>query len=645
MNSNSLLSRINSPVDLKSLSVDELPALAGEIRSEIVKVVSKNGGHLASNLGVVELSIVLHRLFSSPRDKIIWDVGHQCYAHKILTGRRDNFHTLRLNNGLSGFPKRLESEHDIIETGHASTSISTGLGLLLGEEFANNSGKVIVVIGDGALTGGMALEALNHAGYLSKNLIIVINDNNMSIGPNVSALSHSARFKAVSTYLSRITATKYYQNIRDRIDRGLKVVPFFGYWLFDFVMKFKKGIKAVVLQENIFTDLGYKYYGPIDGHSFSRLSLVFKNVQKINGPVIVHVITKKGKGYSPAEGDPSLYHGVSPFSIEDGKIERKSSLTFTEVFSDSIVKEAETDNRIIAITAAMTEGTGVASFRNRFPERFFDVGIAEQHAVAFAAGLAASGLKPVVAVYSTFMQRAVDQVIHDVALPGLPVVFAMDRAGLVENDGETHQGVYDITLFRSVPGLTFLAPAGTEELALMLQYALKKNSPVMLRYPKAPCISVPGVLSLPIEEGRGVFIHESGEEFLVISVGGMFQEVVEAGNILNRDGIHTDIYNLRFIKPIDQEFLINIIKRYSYVLLVEDGARLGGIGEQISSIVQANKLDTDFQHIGVPDTFISQASREELFLKCKIDRASIADKVKTISKQKLRIIKQKASGS
>ncbi len=619
----SLLSGINSPLDLKKKSTKALYALAREIRREIVDVVLNNGGHLASNLGVVELTLVLHRIFHSPKDKIIWDVGHQCYTHKLVTGRKNLFNTIRKKDGLSGFPKRSESIHDIAETGHSSTSISSGLGILTAQNIQNIEGKVIAVIGDGALTGGMAFEALNHTGHLKKNLIIVVNDNNMSIGPNIGALSSS---------LSRLTITTGYQRFRKTFDQGLETIPVLGKRILNIIIQLKKGIKAVFFKENIFSDLGFEYVGPIDGHNISVMSRVFSDVKKINKPVVVHVRTRKGRGYQLAETDPVFYHGVSPVSYVDGKVEKKINFTYTKAFSNSLVEMGLKDQKIVAITAAMAGGTGLEEFQRKFPGRFFDVGITEQHAVTFASGLAIAGLKPVVAIYSTFMQRAVDQVIHDVALPSLPVVFALDRAGFVGGDGETHQGIFDIALFRSIPGITILAPASSAEVLMMLEYGLNRcNAPVIIRYPKDTCPEIPVYEKLI--RGRGVFLEKQNNSILFISVGGCIMEVQKATEILAKNGIGVDLYNLRFVKPLDEAYLMDVISHYKRVFMFEDGIRTGGIGEYIASLVNTHKNKLDFEYYGSPNRFIPQAARKELFSDCGLDAESIAvDVSKTLRK-------------
>lgn len=621
-----LLNRINSPERLKELPFASLPVLAEEIRGRIIEVVNHNGGHMASNLGVVELTIAMHRVFNSPVDQFVWDVGHQCYTHKILTGRNDSFGSIRTKDGLSGFPKRNESEHDSVETGHASTSISSALGLLVGKRLKGEKGKVIAVIGDGAITGGMAFEALNHSGHLRKDLIIIYNDNNMSISQNVGGLSSQSNISKGSSFVSRITATRSYQRIRDLIDRGLLSIPFFGYKIFQFVMRMKRGVKAIVLKETIFSELGFEYVGPIDGHSISMVTKVLENVKELHKPVIVHVVTRKGKGYSKAEENPADYHGVSPIpSSLDNKTSNIN--TFTAVFGELILENACKDRKIVAVTAAMGKGTGLKSFQKTFPERFFDVGIAEQHALTFGAGLASSGLKPVVAIYSTFMQRAVDQLIHDIAIPGLSVVIAMDRAGLVSSDGETHQGAFDIALFRSIPGIVILAPGSKEEFKIMMDYAFSSGCTVLLRYPKGECAEGITGTNLPLTTGRGTFIRKSSCKILIMTIGGLVIEALGALDILKEQGVCADLYNLRFIKPIDDEYLLEMLSGYSQVFMVEEGSRLGGIGEYISSLLSNDHSDLVFRYFGMPEKFLPQALRSELLISCGLDSTGIAGSV------------------
>jgi len=618
MNSASLLDTIQGPQDLRKLSYSQLEQLAGEIRALIMEVVSKNGGHLASNLGVVELTLALHRVFHSPHDKIVWDVGHQCYTHKLITGRKDRFCTLRTLGGMSGFPKREESPHDIVDTGHASTSISVALGILAGQRLNGVEGKVIAVIGDGALTGGVALEALNQAADLGKDLIVVLNDNKKSISDNVGAISY---------YLSRLTASRLYQTFRKRFDSAVMKIPVVGRELIEYIYRLKKGVKALFFKGSLFADLGFDYFGPIDGHNLHALVRMLRDVKKIDKPAVVHISTVKGKGYIPAEGDPTLYHGVSPFSIVDGKVETKQAPTFTEAFSGIITRLAQEDERITAVTAAMADGTGLRLFQTMFPDRFFDVGIAEQHAVTFAAGLAQAGLKPVVAIYSTFMQRAVDQVIHDVALPGLPVVFAVDRAGLVGADGETHQGAFDIALFRSVPGLTILSPSTQAEMNSMFRYALSRNGPVMIRYQKAPCIPPLAAGSQPVLEGRGTMVRSSKGEALIVTLGALVENAIRAAELLEAISIPTDVYNLRFIQPLDVDYLTSVFYRYRIVCFCEEGCLCGGVGEQIAAFLKERGAALRFIHLGFPKDFISHGTRAELLSLYGLDSNNIASVV------------------
>jgi len=615
---NSVLGLINKPEDLKKLSIKELKKLSSEIRKQIIEVVNTNGGHLASNLGVIELTIALHRVFDSPVDKIIWDVGHQCYTHKILTGRKEQFYTLRQAGGISGFPKTAESEHDSFDTGHASTSVSAGLGMLTGLKMQNISGKVVAVIGDSSLTGGMAIEALNHAGHIREELIVVLNDNNMAIDASVGGLSRS---------LSRLTTTFVYQHFEKNFDSLVRKLPLFGKYIDKFIARAKKGVKAVFFKKNIFSEFGIEYVGPIDGHNIAQLMKVFKNVKKISKPVVVHVSTIKGKGCDNAEGNPTLYHGLSPFSVVDGAVEKKSKITYTEFFSTILVDRAQKNEKIVAITAAMTEGTGLAAFSQRFPKRFFDVAIAEQHAVTFAAGLAISGLKPVVAIYSTFMQRAIDQVIHDVAIQSLPVVIIMDRAGLVPNDGETHQGIFDISIFRSIPNIEFLSPFDQSDVELMLDYALKSDKPVLLRFPKDIVPENVGEKKA-VKKGHGRFLFKNASDTLIIGYGGVLSNILEAGSLLIRNGVKNDIYDLRFIKPLDEKHLCEVISGYKKVYLFEDSVVSNGMGEYIASILYTNKINVDFYFIGIKDYFPDHASRKELMAKNSLDAKSIFSYIK-----------------
>jgi 1-deoxy-D-xylulose-5-phosphate synthase len=624
-----LLDTIHGPQDLAELSYSQLEALSREIREIIMEVVSKNGGHLASNLGVVELTLAMHRVFCSPQDKIIWDVGHQCYPHKLVTGRKNRFASLRTLGGMSGFPRREESPHDIVETGHASTSISVALGMLSGQKLSGTGGKVVAVIGDGALTGGLALEALNQATSRSNDLIIVLNDNKKSISDNVGAISY---------YLSRLTATWLYQSFRKRFDRAVERIPVFGRDLMQAIRRLKKGLKALFFPETLFSDLGFEYFGPIDGHNLPVLIHMLKDVKQLDKPAVVHVCTTKGKGYMPAEGDPTLYHGVAPFSIVDGKLETKDDPSFTEAFSGLIADLAQEDQRVVAITAAMANGTGLRLFQTRFPDRFFDVGIAEQHAVTFASGLARAGMKPVVAIYSTFLQRAVDQVIHDVALPELPVVFAVDRAGIVGPDGETHQGAFDISLFRAVPGLTIMAPSTQQEMELMLRHALAKAGPVLIRYAKAPCCTYPSTQPRPMLEGRGVFVRQNKGEVLIVSFGALLREAMEAAELLGGLDIAADVFNLRFLQPLDLDYLVSLFYRYRLICIVEEGSRCGGVGEQIAAELKRRGTALPFLHLGFPRKFLMQGSRRQLLALYGLDGNNIATAVEQALESTRRLV-------
>ncbi|MCL1992987.1 MAG: 1-deoxy-D-xylulose-5-phosphate synthase [Spirochaetes bacterium] len=624
----SLLSKISSPLDLKSMDSGDFARLAAEIRHVIVSTVAKNGGHLASNLGVVELSIALHRVFNSPQDKIIWDVGHQCYAHKLLTGRLAVFHRLRQAAGMAGFPKRSESPHDPFNTGHASTSISAALGILAGEKLLGGKGRVVAVIGDGALTGGLAYEALSHAGHLNLPLIVILNDNKMSISPNVGALSK---------YLSRLTMKSNYQTFRRHFDGMVIRLPVFGEIFLKVIRRLKRAVKAVFYKDNFFVDLGFDYVGPIDGHNTRTLLSVLEDVQKLDRPVVVHVVTRKGKGYGFAENDPGSYHGVNSFSVDDGiekaAVSEGGQPSFTGAFGSALLDAARDDGRLVAITAAMDKGTGLSRFKRAFPGRFFDVGIAEEHALTFAAGLAAQGLKPVVAVYSTFIQRSVDQIIHDAALQKLPVILALDRGGFVGDDGETHQGLFDISLFRSTPNMTILAPAGEGELRLMLDWALKhEGGPVIIRYPKALCpVEIP-VFSLPLESGRGLWIAGgAGGQICLAFTGSLYREVLEAADLLWKQGIEADIYNLRFLKPVDEDYLEGLMNSYALFAVIEEGIREGGFGEYAAALAMRRGCAAKIETLAVAGDFAEKinalGTREQLLAVNGLDGAGIAGQV------------------
>lgn len=624
-----ILSGIHSPADVKKLSKQQLPILAREIRKEIIEVVGKNGGHLASNLGVVELTIALHRVFDSPNDALVWDVSHQCYAHKLLTGRYGNFKTLRQHGGISGFSKRKESPHDFFDNGHSSTSISSALGLLTAWDIKHKNGKVIAIIGDGALTGGMAFEALSHAGQISKNLIVILNDNQMSISRNTGSLSR---------YLSRLTMSSPYQKFRYTVDHIVDKIPYFNKHLGKAIFRLKRGIKGLFLTNNLFVDLGFEYVGPLNGHDMNELEVVLNRVKKLPRPVVVHVVTRKGRGYSPAENDPARFHGIGPFCISDGTVEKFDLLSFTESFSNALMRIAGGRSDIAAITAAMSKGTGLDTFARHYPSRFFDVGIAEQHAVTFAGGLAAGGLVPVVCLYSTFMQRAVDQIIHDVALQNVHVVFVFDRAGVVPGDGETHQGLFDIALLRPVPNMTILCPASAADLALCLDWAIDRKTPVALRYPKMSCPSELPSFSEPVKAGRGILISCTEfaaslspaedvpvpEKVLFVCTGGMYSEVLVAARTLLMRNICADIYLLRFIKPIDEDYFVSVTAAYTAVVLVEDGYKSGGICEFLENILKKHGF-TNTAVKAFPDRFFAQGTRTEICEDAGMSSADIAD--------------------
>lgn len=616
----SILSTINKPDDLKTLSTKELELLCLEIRTFLINSVSKTGGHFSSNLGMVETTVALHYLLNSPSDKIIFDVGHQAYTHKILTGRLNRFNTLRKKGGMSGFPRREESEHDIVSAGHASVSISTGLGILTADRSLSKSNKVVCIIGDGSITGGLSFEALNHAGHLQKDLIIILNDNEMSIDKNVGALHN---------YLSTTTASKTYQNIRKDIERFFDILPFgLGKPIYKFGVRCKKALKAMFFKETIFSDLGFEYSGPINGHNLKEIIKTLENAIEIERPVVIHIITKKGIGYKLAEEKPHLYHGVEPFNLEVG-IVKKPARTYTSCFGKTMLKLAKKDSRVMAVSAAMISGSGLKSFEESYPNRIYDVGIAEAHAVAFASGLAIAGLKPIVAIYSTFMQRAVDQVIHDLSVQNLNVVIAMDRAGLVPSDGETHQGIYDIAIFKGVPNLIFIAPATESELENSLFYAIKQKCPVLIRYPKAGLISEEVACKDKFITGDGVFISQNkGADVLFLSLGAILNEVITACKNLAKGGVICDVYNLRFIAPLNLAKIEEIAKSYKLVVCVEEGIKIGGIGESIALHLLKQGRNVGFLNLGCDNIHYPHASRDELLALTGLSHKEIAKAVK-----------------
>jgi 1-deoxy-D-xylulose-5-phosphate synthase len=611
-----LLETINSPDDLKKLQPEQLPELAAEVRKFLLETVSVTGGHLGSNLGTVELSIALHYCFDSPSDKIIWDVGHQAYTHKILTGRRDRFYTQRQYKGISGFPKRCESEHDAFGVGHSSTSISAGLGMAAAASLDGKRNHSIAVIGDGSLTAGMAFEALNQAGHLKKNLIVILNDNEMSISKNVGAFS---------TFISRKMTGRYYRDLKKEIQVLLKNIPAFGTDILQFARRAENSLKGFLTPGALFEALGFDYLGPLDGHDLHQLVDVFNNINQLDGPLLVHVLTTKGKGYKPAEETPAKYHGVGAFDVATGKGAAKSAeKSYTELFGETMLQLAEEDPKIIAITAAMPDGTGLNSFSQRFPDRFFDVGIAEQHAMTFAAGLAAEGFRPVVAIYSTFVQRAYDQVFHDICLQNLPVTIAMDRAGLVGDDGPTHHGVFDLSYLRHLPGMTVMAPKDENELRHMLKTAIYSGLPIALRYPRGAGYGVPLDRELKLLEiGKGEQLLD-GDDLTIVAVGATVYPAVQAADALRLKGLSVGVVNARFVKPLDAELILGVARRTGRILTVEENALQGGFGSAVLEILYDNNLqDVKVRRLGLPDHYIEQGSQAQLRKDVGIDAEGI----------------------
>lgn len=608
---------INSPADLRRLSITDLPKVAGEIRGEILNTVSKTGGHLASSLGAVEIAIAIHYAFNTPSDYLLWDVGHQAYAHKILTGRLKAFPTLRQLGGLSGFPNKDESpEYDMFTCGHSSTSISTALGLVAARDLNGQKNKVVVVIGDASLAGGMSFEALNSAGHLNKDIIIVLNDNERSIAQSVGALSR---------YLNRIITNPKYNKIRKDVEKLLMRIPRFGFRAYRAARKLEEGLKNLLVPGMLFEEMGFRYFGPIDGHNIARLVSVFRNTKDLHEPILIHAITKKGKGYKFAEERPADFHGTGPFDIETGeKSIAPSAKTYTQAFGEYIAELAEKDEKIITITAAMEEGTGLDRFAKLFPMRFFDVGISEEHAVGLAAGLARGGYKPVIAMYSTFLQRAYDQIIHDVSLQNLPVIFCLDRAGLVGEDGPTHHGVFDIAYLRHMPNLTFMAPKDLADLKGMLELALKSKGPVAIRYPKGPG-SILWPESVSIEPGKACVLKD-GKDLAIIAIGSMVETAFQTAALLAKKNVDAMVVDTRFIKPLDGELLEKISANIKRLVTIEEGVAEGGFGSAVLEFMEREGLhNIRMRRIGLPCKFIEHGRRSELFSKYNLTPAAICD--------------------
>lgn len=613
-----MLERINRPEDLKKLSIEELDMLAADIRKFLIEKLSVTGGHLSSNLGVVELTIVLHYLFQSPQDKLIFDVGHQSYVHKILTGRKDQFDTLRKYKGLCGFVKRAESEHDVWEAGHSSTSLSAAMGMAIARDLKGERNRVVAVIGDGALTGGMALEAMNHIGHEKKNLLVVLNDNEMSISPNVGALHN---------YLNKIRTDKHYKKMKEEVEHLLKKIPAIGGTLAKTAERVKDSMKYLLVSGVLFEELGFTYMGPIDGHNTEQLVNAVKQADKMSGPVLLHVLTIKGKGYTPAEADSYLWHGASPYKIESGKmIKSVGAPMYTEVFGDTLIELAEQDPRIVAVTPAMPGGSGLLKFAAAFPKRMIDVGIAEQHAATMCGALAAEGMKPVFAVYSTFLQRAYDQVVHDICRQNLNVAFAIDRAGFVGPDGETHQGVYDIAYLRSIPNMVLMMPKDENELRHMLRTAIDYNDgPIAVRYPRINGTGVKLDEELkPIPIGTWETVRE-GDRCAVIATGPMVQVAEESADLLKPLGIGARVINARFIKPLDEKMLLSLAELRVPIVTLEEGATAGGMGSAILEFyAQHNVFGLQIKPIGVPDYFVEHGSIKEQRLEVGLTAEHVA---------------------
>ncbi len=620
-----ILEQIQKENDIQKISPKDYDLLASEIRSFLIEKISETGGHLGSNLGAVELTMALHLVLHMPEDKIIWDVGHQAYTHKLLTGRRDGFDSLRKYGGMSGFPKRKESNCDAFDTGHSSTSISAGLGLVKARDLLGQKHTVVSVIGDGSLTGGMAYEALNNASRMGSNFIIVLNDNNMSISENIGG---------VSQYLNGIRTSAKYLDLKDSIYYGLLDMPRFGQKVVKKIQNVKNGLKQLVIPGMFFEDMGVTYLGPVDGHDIKALTKVLKEAKKVKNAVVVHVMTKKGKGYEPAEKHPARFHGAEPFEVETGVPKNsKEKANYTDVFATVMNKMAEKEDKLVAITAAMPDGTGLKRFKNRYPDRFFDVGIAEEHAVTFAAGLAAGGLKPVVAVYSSFLQRAYDQILHDVCIQNLPVIFAIDRAGLVGSDGETHQGIFDLSYLSSIPNMHIMAPKNKWELADMMAFALDFGCPIAIRYPRGVAYDKLKEQREPVIYGKSELLYKGGKVAL-LAVGSMVKTALEVREMLKREGIDATVVNARFIKPVDTEIIETLIKEHDLFVTMEENVLSGGYGEKVLSYLTMEHPHKRVINIALPDTYIEHGNVEILKKETGIDAQSVFERIQR-EKQRL----------
>ncbi len=625
-----LLDTIDAPADLKRLDQKELPRLASELREFIIGTVSEVGGHLASSLGAVEIALALHYVYNSPEDKIIWDVGHQAYAHKILTGRKREFHTLRQQGGISGFPRPSESAHDAFGVGHSSTSISAALGMAAARDLCGNRNKVVAVIGDGSLTAGLAFEGLNQAGHLKKDVIVILNDNEMSISKNVGALS---------SFLSKKLTGRFANTLKKEVEAFIKSIPRIGERLMGIAKRAEDSLITLLTPGMLFEGLGFHYIGPVDGHSTDDLVRTLRDINGLEGPVLIHVLTKKGKGYGPAEEDPASFHGVGPFDIGTGKPRKKSGLSYTNVFSSALTEIASKNDRVVAITAAMPEGTGLSLFAERHPERFFDVGIAEQHALTFAAGLAKEGFVPVTAIYSTFLQRAYDEVFHDVCLQNLPVVIAMDRAGIVGQDGATHHGLFDISFLRHIPNMAVASPKDEDELRHLLYSAVGYGRPTAIRYPRGACLGAD--MTGPMKEiplGQAEVLSE-GSDVTVLAIGTMVAPALKAVERLNAGGVKAGLVNCRFAKPLDSECLLKVAASTRYIVTVEENALQGGFGSAVMEFFEENGVKCTVKRVGVPDVFIEHGGQEELRAALGLNAEGIEKAARTLLMGKNKSVK------
>lgn len=612
-----ILEKIKEANDVKQLSLSECEQLAQEIRDFLIRSLSETGGHLASNLGVVELTIALHRFLHFPEDKLVWDVGHQAYTHKILTGRKEQFATLRKTGGLSGFPKRKESDCDAFDTGHSSTSISAGLGLVQARDLKGENYQVVSVIGDGALTGGMAYEALNNAAELKKNFIIILNDNEMSITRNVGGMS---------SYLDHIRMAAPYTELKMGVTNALKKIPKVGDGMVDALHKTKSSIKQLVIPGMLFENMGLTYLGPVDGHDMRQLGKVLQEAKRKKGPVLIHVLTEKGRGYEPAMRHPARFHGAAPYEIETGLPKSNGNPSYTDIFSTVMRKFGDREPDVVAVSAAMVPGTGLKRFGNMFPERLFDVGIAEEHAVTFAAGLALGGLRPVVAIYSSFLQRAVDQILHDVCMQNLPVVFAVDRAGLVGSDGETHHGCFDLSYLSMMPNMTVMAPKNKWELSDMLKFAIRQKSPVAIRYPRGEAYTGLEDYRAPIEMGKAEIL-EKGKEIAILAVGNMVRTAVQVTENLRNCGYEPTLVNMRFVKPLDMDLLEILREDHSLIVTMEENVKSGGFGEQVMTYYGSRPHSPAVRIVAIEDKFVPHGSVEDLMHQQQMDSASVTERI------------------